>query len=58
MIPLTFLNDEYIDRPKLSEQKNPFEYIVPAPTSGVGTINQLSTFQEQKVTEFQYYAVC
>ena len=29
--------DEYIDRPKLSEQKNPFEYIVPLPTIGVGT---------------------
>ena len=42
MIPLTFLCDEYIDRPKLTEQKNPFEYIVPPPpppppTSGVGT---------------------
>ena len=39
MIPLTFLCDEYIDRPKLTEQKNPFEYIVPPPTSGVGTIS-------------------
>ena len=41
MIPLTFLYDEYIDRPKFTEQKkkNPFEYIVPSPTSGVGTIN-------------------
>ena len=41
MIPLTFLYDEYIDWPKLSEQKKyPFEYIVPPPppTSGVGTI--------------------
>ena len=38
MMPLTFLYDEYIDRPKLTEQKNPFEYIVPAPTSGVGTM--------------------
>ena len=38
MIPLTFFYDEYIDRPKLSEQKkNPFEYIVPPSTSGVGT---------------------
>ena len=38
MIPLTFLYDEYIDRPKFTEQKkNPFEYIVPSPTSGVGT---------------------
>ena len=36
MIPLTFLYDDFIDRPKLSE-KNPFEYIVPPPTSGVGT---------------------
>ena len=36
MILLIFLYDEYIDRPKLSEQKNPFEYIVPPPTSGVG----------------------
>ena len=39
MIPLTFLYDEYIDRPKFTEQKkkNPFEYIVPSPSSGVGT---------------------
>ena len=29
MIPLTFLYDEYIDRPKLTEQKNLFECIVP-----------------------------
>ena len=36
MIPLTFLYDEYIDQPKLSEQKNPFEYIVP-PSSQVGS---------------------
>ena len=42
MIPLTFLYEEYIDRPKLSEQKNPFEYIVPTPTSGVGTITRKS----------------
>ena len=31
MIPFTFLCDKYIDRPKLSEQKNPFAYIVPPP---------------------------
>ena len=29
MIPLTNLYDEYNDWPKLTEQKNPFEYIVP-----------------------------
>ena len=45
MIPLTYLYDEYIDRPKFTEQKkkNPFEYIVPSPTSGVGTINHLAS---------------
>ena len=31
-IPLTALYDENIDRPKLTEQKKRFEYIVPAPT--------------------------
>ena len=36
MIPLTYLYGEYIDRPKLSEQKKPFNYIVPPPRSGVG----------------------
>ena len=39
MIPVPTLYDEYIDRPKLTEQKNPFEYVVPPPPSrGVGTI--------------------
>ena len=37
MIQLTILYDEYIDRPKLTEQKNPFEHIVPH-TSGVGLL--------------------
>ena len=37
MIPHTFLYDEYIGRPNFTEQKKPFEYIVPPPTSGVGT---------------------
>ena len=39
VIPLTFLYDEYIDRPELTEQKKPIEYIVPPPTSGVRTIS-------------------
>ena len=40
MITVSTLYDEYIDRPKLTEQKktNPFEYIVPPPSRGVGTI--------------------
>ena len=31
MIPVSTLYDEYIDRPKLSEQKNQIEYIIPPP---------------------------
>ena len=38
MIPLSPLYDEYIDRSKLSEQKNPFEYILPSPSKGVETM--------------------
>ena len=38
MIPLSTLYDEYIDRSKLSEQKNPFEYILPSPSKGVETM--------------------
>ena len=30
MMPLTILYDEFIDRPKLTEQKNSVDYIVPA----------------------------
>ena len=32
IIPLTTLYNEYIDRPKLSEQKKPVDYIVPPPS--------------------------
>ena len=50
MIPLTFLYDEYIDRPKFTEQKkNPFEYIVPSPTSGVGTMKEQTCRVSQTV---------
>ena len=44
MIPVSTLYDEYIDRPKLTEQKKPSEYIVPPPppSRGVGTT---STYQ-------------
>ena len=49
MIPLIFLYDEYIDRPKLSEQKNPFEYIVPPPTGGVGTTRNSENFANDPV---------
>ena len=49
MIPLTFLYGEYIDRPKLSEQKNPFEYIVPPPTSGVRTTRRLVKVRRREI---------
>ena len=41
--PVSTLYDEYIDRPKLTEQKNPFEYIVPAPLKR-GRNNKLMFF--------------
>ena len=34
MIPVSTLYDEYMDRRKLTEQKKPFEYIVPPPQEG------------------------
>ena len=48
MIRLTTLYDDYIDRPKLSEQKNLFEYILPPPLKWVGT---------QKANYRYFYAV-
>ena len=49
MISVSTLYDEYIDRQKLPEQKNPFVYIVTHPPSrGVGTIKQLKTFLKTK----------
>ena len=47
MIPLIFLYYEYIDRPKLTEQKNPFEYIVPPPKRG-GTIKKVKFSSSKK----------
>ena len=51
MIPVSTLYDEYIDRPKLSEQEKPFEYIVPPPppprnnkARAVGTIKPINGF--------------
>ena len=35
-VPVSIPHDKYIDRRKLSEQKNSFEYIVPFPSRGVG----------------------
>ena len=44
MTPLTTLYNDYIDWPKLTEQKNPFEYIVSPPTK-VGQNNEFSDLQ-------------
>ena len=38
MIPITTLYDEYIDWPKMIEQKNPFEAMVSPPLNLVGTV--------------------
>ena len=48
MIIVSTLYNEYIDRPKLTEQKNPFEYIVIPPSRGVGTM----TWQSHCVIEW------
>ena len=47
MIPVRTLFNEYIDRPKLTEQKNPFEYIDPSPSIGVGTFNFKKAFLDE-----------
>ena len=47
MILVSTLYDEYIDRRKLSEQKKPFEYIVPPTSRGVGTIKLSKNGQER-----------
>ena len=52
MIPLTVLYDEYIDRPKSTEQKNPFDYLVPPPTSGVGTIKRTPQKNTDSIDNF------
>ena len=65
MIPLIFLYDEYIDRPKLSEQKKThLSIIVPPPTSGIGTImtnlvcvvclDKLIVDREEKIEQFNH----
>ena len=52
MIPLTILYDDYIDRRKLTEQKKPFEYIVPPPLKWVGTKMTNNWFQVTGDTHF------
>ena len=45
MITLTILDDEYIDRPKLTEPKKPFEYIVLPPIKRCRYKNQLFPYK-------------
>ena len=56
MILLTFLNDEDIDRPKLTEQKNPFGYIVPSPTSNGTNIFEMRLLKMVLLVAFKYIA--
>ena len=54
MIPLTTLYDEYIDRSKVSEQKNPVEYVVPPPSREWGKIirkRQGQSIMRNKIVE-------
>ena len=54
MIALTILCDEYIDRRKLTEQKNPFDYIVPLPARWVGTIR--CSFEEGYFRDVNFFS--
>ena len=55
IIPLTILYNEYIDRPKFTEQKkkNPVKYIVPPSLRGRN--NKFNLFK--KLSSFQMYAI-
>ena len=55
MIPLSFLYDEYIDRPKLSEQKKPI-WIYSSSSIKVGWNNngRLKTWQDQRRNPSSY----
>ena len=53
MIPPTTLYDEYIDRPKLTEQKKPFKYIVP-PRPPIKRSRNKQRNRKQKLNLFNY----
>ena len=53
MIPLRIFYDENLDRSKLSEQKNTFEFIVPPPSREFGTI-----IEQQKSTSMSLLLMC
>ena len=55
MIPLTFLYDEYIDRPKLSERKKHIRVYSSSPTSEVGSNTEtLFTLNLNLTTHFSF----
>ena len=56
MIPVSTQYDEYIDWPKLTEQKNPFVFIVPPLSRGVGTTSP--AYIEQVIGELTDMSVC
>ena len=48
MIPVSTLYDEYIERRKFTEQKNPVEYIVPPPSRGSEQLSKaINKFRRQ-----------
>ena len=54
MIPVSTLYGEYIDRPKLTEKKHPFEYIVPPPSRGWEQKARMVLFVAQNVQTFPF----
>ena len=55
MISLAFLYGECIDRPGMSEQKKPFEYVPPLSTNGVGTIRNHCNYKRETNKEKSHY---
>ena len=56
MLPLTTLYDKYIDQRKLSEQKNPFEYIVPPSINVVGNNKYIKLFKQLYKNNFKKFS--
>ena len=57
MIPVSTLYDEYIERRKFTEQKNPFEYIVPPPSRGSEQKSEISDFSGFQCYSLKQYYV-
>ena len=56
MVPLTYLYDEYVDRPKLSEQKKPICVYSSSPNKSGRNKNFLNVTYLVHIIEEQFWA--